>query len=208
MDRPSGRAFVINAISCPVGRRLCEKLARDGYDIAFTHNSDETAAEDLKSRLEAVGATVLSFRLSGYSAPELSSAVVGTAEKFGGADMLLFLTCYDRGDDSEAKLLLDLDEEDWDRALDRGAKAYFLSCKYILPYLIAKPGSRVVVIDTIDRDAADSSLTEYTSSRALDAAVGHIALELSYYGISALYRRIAADSAPGEIDSLIDETEI
>jgi NAD(P)-dependent dehydrogenase (short-subunit alcohol dehydrogenase family) len=96
-------------------------------------------------------------------------------------------------------MLLDLDGEDWDSAMNRGAKGFFLVCKFALPYLICREGSRIVAIDPSDSGSKEPGLLEGVSKRALLAALEHISKELSNYGISAEYRVISGESPARDI---------
>jgi NAD(P)-dependent dehydrogenase (short-subunit alcohol dehydrogenase family) len=112
------------------------------------------------------------------SAPELSKAIVDTAERFGGIDVLVFV--HDAGNTGGGELLLDLGEEDWDSALVP-AKTFFLSCKYAVPYLINSPRARLIIISREIAD--DDNIAEYAAAQTLKALSERAAKELSGFGI-------------------------
>ncbi|MDR3254354.1 MAG: SDR family oxidoreductase [Synergistaceae bacterium] len=206
-------AFVTNGTdeNCA---KLCCALAVRGFSVAFTHEADADAASDLASRIESAGVAALPFVVKNFGAvrseglrlaEELSVAVVETAERFGGIDALFY---FAPPASASAAMLLDLDDEDWDVAMDRGAKGFFLSCKYALPYLISREGSSVTALDArgADEDGEKPGLADLASREALRVVVEDIADELSAYGISTVYKKI---SGYGWIDELLDcEPEI
>lgn len=166
-------------------RELCLACAEQGFDIGFTYSGDREDADALVREIAALGAEASAFEVSRFAASELAEAVVQTAERLGGIDVLVYCNVREQGYETEGKLVLDLDEEDWDVAFARGAKGFFLVCKYALPYLIGRPGARIVAVDSNPPGCGDCALSEYVASRALHAAAEHIATEVSYYGVSA-----------------------
>lgn len=83
-------------------------------------------------------------------AAELSGAIVGAAEEHGGIDLLV----YAMPQEGDEKLMLDLDDVDWDAA-SCASRAFFLCCKYALPYLISRPGAHIVLL--AEREAANAA---------------------------------------------------
>lgn len=175
------------------GKALCLALAAHGYAVGFTYGGREEDAASLRAEIEAMGVRALPHPVRQFHAPELGVAIVETAEQFGGVDLLVYLNEPPLAREQPERLLLDIDEEDWDAVMDRGAKGFFLTCKYVLPYLISRRGARLFAVDFHIGTCADCALTDYVSSRALEAAAAHIATEMSMYGIPAEYRRISED---------------
>lgn len=173
-------------------RRLCTTLGKKGYDVSFTYD-EEDEAQTLSADIEASGVRSMRSHLSSYSSEELSTAIVETAERMDGIDLLIYMGELPEGYETDGKLLLDLDENDWDVAMNRTARGFFLACKYALPYLIGRQGARIVAVDTNPdgcEGSAERSLTAFAASRALKAVCEHLETELSHYGISAEYRSI------------------
>ena len=170
-------------------RRLCAALGKNGFDVSFTYD-DEGDAQVLSAEIEASGVRSMRSRLAAYSAEELSTAIVETAEQMGGIDLLVYMGELPEGYETDGKLLLDLDENDWDIAMNRTARGFFLACKYALPYLIGRQGARIVAVDANPEGCEggpERSLTAFAASRTLKAACEHLETELSHYGIAAAY---------------------
>ena len=174
-------------------REICVALARAGYAVAFTYSGDARTAEDLKAAIEAEGVRALAHEVKKFDASELSNAVIGTAEELGGADLLVYFGDMPEDYETEGELTLDLDETDWDEAMDRGVRGFFLCCKFILPYLISRPGARIVAVDTKPHDCGACNLAKFVASRALHAAVERISTEMSFYGVSVACKKISDD---------------
>ncbi len=188
-----GRVAFVTEGTDPRCVEICTALARAGYAVAFTYSGDARAAEDLKGAIEALGVRALAHEVKRFDASDLSNAVIGTAETLGGADLLVYFGGMPEDYETEGSLTLDLDEADWDEAMNRGVRGFFLCCKYILPYLISRPGARIIAVDTKPHDGGACNLAEFVASRALHAAVERISTEMSFYGVSVACKKISDD---------------
>lgn len=198
----SGNAAFVTCGTDEECAKLCLELARRGFSVGFTHQPDDAGAPELASQIESLGVSALALPV-GRTCPELaaglSAAVVRTAEEFGGIDALFFLSPAEAGG---GELLLDLDEEDWDAAMDAAPKGFFLLCKYALPYLISRVGARVVVLDA---GGDDPNLVESASREALKKVAEVVSEELSSYGVSVVRKKISSAGWIGECsDSLLN----
>jgi NAD(P)-dependent dehydrogenase (short-subunit alcohol dehydrogenase family) len=184
MTAENGKAVFVygDESSC---EEICLHFARNGGKVGFVCRSDASASR-LKDSIGPTGAQAVASVAERPGAEELSRAVIAVAEAFGGIDLLVF--ARRKPDAALGTLLLDLDESDWNGAMDE-ARAFFLICKYALPYLMNGENSGVVVIDGNGADATQS-LPDLASGKALEAAAGRIADELSGYGVSVSYERI------------------
>lgn len=73
-----------------IGRAIVERLARDGYDVAFTYLSSDTEAKALVASLKAVGARGKAIRAD-LTKPEKASAAIYRVvdETFDRLDVLV-----------------------------------------------------------------------------------------------------------------------
>lgn len=172
----------------PRVRGFCHGLARNGYALAFVNFGDREAADALLAEIATGEGDAALWDTDPPSSEAISAAVVGTAETMGGIDRVVYCGAGPNPD-MQGKLLLDLDEEDWDGAMARGSKAFFLLCKYALPYLISRPGADILLLDPMPAACETCSLSEYVASAAMEAAVRHLATELAQYGIAATHIR-------------------
>jgi NAD(P)-dependent dehydrogenase (short-subunit alcohol dehydrogenase family) len=188
MEESAKVAFAVGGTD-PACMDLCVELADLGYKICFADRGEGENLDSQGGRMKA-GLVSLLFPMKKFTAPNLSAAIVDTAEKFGGIDTLVY-QYNPRFKPSGADMLLDIDEEDWDEAMNSGAKGFFLTCKFILPYLISRAPSTIIVLDTQNPSLAEETrLTEYVAVRALDALLEHMSEEVSQYGISIIRKTV------------------
>ncbi|MDR1916074.1 MAG: SDR family NAD(P)-dependent oxidoreductase [Synergistaceae bacterium] len=188
-------AFVTDGTN-EFSRKLCRILVRRGFSISFTYRGLKNEAHAALSEIESLGARAICLPVEDFSASELSAAVIETAERLGGIDALFYVYVHHAADkDENEELLLDVDDKDWDDAMNRGARGFFLSSKYSLPYLVSSGCGRVAALDIFPHHIASLNLAEHVSSHSLRTALEYISPELSNYGVSAIYRQIS-----GEVD--------
>jgi 3-oxoacyl-[acyl-carrier protein] reductase len=185
-------AFVTDGTN-KFSRELCRLLARRGFSVSFTYGGPEEEAEIMRDELQALGAMSVCQPVRDFTAPELSAAVIDAAERLGGIDALFYVSGHHDMEEEGDKLLLDLDYAEWDGAMAAGARGFFLSCKYAMPYLVSSGCGRILALDASWRRAYAQNLVEYVSSASLRAAAKFISRELSNYGVSAVYRQISGD---------------
>jgi 3-oxoacyl-[acyl-carrier protein] reductase len=168
---------------------LCIALARRGSRIGFTYEEDVNTADRIIKESEVAGSEAVACPVKNLSPGDLSAAIVETAERFGGLDTLIYASGFQRPH-ADGELILDLDEEDWDDAINSGPKGFFLSCKYALPYLISSQSAGIIALDATPEG---SNIATHSASRALRAAAEYLGDESSQYGISVTCLKIADD---------------
>jgi NAD(P)-dependent dehydrogenase (short-subunit alcohol dehydrogenase family) len=187
MDKPPKAAFAVGGADSACGS-LCLELSKRGYEVCLVQYGIGKQSSRQSGTADSLGPAELALTAKEFSASDLSSSIVGTAEKYGGIDALIY-QCPPETGPSNADMLLDLDEKDWDDAMNSGAKGLFLACKFILPYLISRPGSVIIILEGQSPALSEASLTKYAASRALDALLEHMSQELSQYGILIIRKR-------------------
>ena len=106
------RVALITGAGRGIGAKIALTLARDNTDIAVVDYSDESAAKETMDALAAAGVTARYYRcdVSDFSA---TKAVVDQIVKdFGKIDILV-----NNAGITADKLIMRMDEADWDRVL-------------------------------------------------------------------------------------------
>lgn len=162
------------AIGCLDEKDLAKiASACDALRFAFDPR-DADAAREIE---RALGEKCAAREADISSAESLSALVVDTAEETGGIGELLFAWRPRGASDS---LALDLEAADWDDAMAFGPRAFFLACKFAVPYLVSRPGSRIVLmIASSDANAADGA-----ARAALLRTAESMGRELAEFGVS------------------------
>lgn len=158
-----------------IGLGIAEGLAAAGYDVGIL-DLDREAAEAAAAGLRAAhpGARVAAFAADVTSRAEVDRAVAEVEETFGKVDVLVNNAGVVRD-----KRLVNLEEEDWDLVIATNLKSQYLTCRAVVPGMIARGYGRIVNISSrawlggfgqANYSAAKGGVVSLTRSLAIELA--------------------------------------
>ncbi|HLU77971.1 MAG TPA: SDR family NAD(P)-dependent oxidoreductase [Burkholderiaceae bacterium] len=143
------------------GRAMAVRLAQEGAKV-FAVDRD---ADRLKETLERAGdqaSAIRTFQCDVTSASSVAAMVEACCEAFGAPDILI-----NNVGGSAPGGPIELDEEVWDSQIDLNLKSVFLTCKYVLPHMVArKSGAVVNVASTSGLRWTGSAQVAYAATKA------------------------------------------
>jgi 3-oxoacyl-[acyl-carrier protein] reductase len=172
---------LVTGASHGIGRAVALSLAREGAHVAISdYNGSETAAKELKKEIEAVGRKVLRFKVDVTKAKEVEEMVRTLIGTFGKIDILVNCAgIYPR------TLVVDMDEETWDRTIDTNLKGVFLCCKEVVKFMMQQKEGKIVNIASYGAIVGRIRGAHYCASKA--GVIGFtksLALEVASCGIN------------------------
>ena len=72
-----------------IGRAVCLRLARDGYDVAVHYNSNASAAEQVCAEIAALGRRAVALKADLCDSSACAALVQSCVEQLGGLDALV-----------------------------------------------------------------------------------------------------------------------
>lgn len=184
--RLSGKiAFVTGAGSIGPGwgngKAAAVLFAREGASIVAC-DRDEAAAAETADLVRAEGAEVLAVQGDVTDDEQVAAMVGEAARRFGRVDILHNnVGTLELGGPVEASL------ESWRRVMDVNVTSMFLTCKHVLPLMVAQGGGAIVNVSSIV--AVTSVGPHYVSYSASKAAVNQltrsVAIQYAPHGIRA-----------------------
>lgn len=125
------------------GKACAAQLAREGAKIVCV-DLDADLAEDAAKTIRDEGFDAISLAGNATKSADMKAAVDAAVEQFGQLDILLNnVGIVVRGG------VVDLSEEDWDRAFNVNLKSAFLSMKHAIPAMTRTGGGSIVNISSI-----------------------------------------------------------
>lgn len=115
------RVAVVTGASRGIGRAIAERLAREGLSVVVNFQSDQAAADETVSAIEAAGGQAAAFRADVSAAEEVSALFAFANASFGGVDVTV--NCAGT---MVVKPLADYDLNDFDRMAAVNIRGTFL----------------------------------------------------------------------------------
>jgi NAD(P)-dependent dehydrogenase (short-subunit alcohol dehydrogenase family) len=163
------------------GKAAAVLFAREGAKV-FCVDINLAAAEETAGLIRAEGGDARSFQANVAKAGEVAALVEACREAYGRIDVL----------DNNVGIVelggpVELSEEGWDRVFDVNIKSMFLTCKHVLPIMVAQGGGAIVNIASIAaiRDIGVAYIAYNASKGAVLSFTRSVALQYARQGIRA-----------------------
>ena len=125
------------------GKACAMQFARDGAKVVCV-DLDATLAEEAAAEIRAEGYEAISLAGNATKSADMKAAVDAAVQTYGRLDsMVNNVGIVVRGG------VVELSEEDWDRAFAVNLKSAFLSMKHAIPAMIANGGGSIINISSI-----------------------------------------------------------
>jgi len=170
-------AIVTGAGSTPgpgvgTGKATAIVLAREGARVLLVDLHPERA-EETRTVIEEEGGTADVFAADATKAADCEAMVSAAVDAYGTVDILVNNIGL-----ASLGTVVDLTEEQWDRALDVNLRTAFLASKYAVPVMAAQGGGAIVNIASIsalrgDGTAAYSAAKGGLIALTVDMAYSH-----------------------------------
>lgn len=115
-----GKIALITGASKGIGRKIAEKFAEHGADVAFTYLSSVEKGEALEKELQSFGTKVKGYRSDASKFDEAEKLIGDIVADFGSLDIVV-----NNAGITKDGLLLRMSEENWDEVLNVNLKSVF-----------------------------------------------------------------------------------
>jgi 3-oxoacyl-[acyl-carrier protein] reductase len=172
----AGRVVLITGAATGIGRATALACGRAGAMVAVNHLGRGELAREVVALLQSGGARAFALEADVTQAAQVASMVASVEAMLGPLDTLV-----NNAGILQDKPFLDTTEDDWDRMLDTDLKSVFLTCRAVLPGMVAR--ERGVIINI----ASDLGLLGRAQFAPYSAAKA---------GVIGLTRSLAREFAP------------
>jgi NAD(P)-dependent dehydrogenase (short-subunit alcohol dehydrogenase family) len=135
-----GKVAMVTGAASGIGRRIALRLAEMGALVAVL-DIDEPGNAETVAEIRKHGGETLPIKCDVRSAPDCRRAVEMTIQQWSKIDIL----CNCAGI-AIRKDVVELTEDEWDRALDVTLKGIYLLCHEVIPHMIHGRGGSIINI--------------------------------------------------------------
>lgn len=175
-EKTENRVALITGAARGIGATIALALAAEGTDIAVVDYGEKSAAEETLAKIAERGVRVAYYRcdVSDFAAAKATADAV--VKDFGKIDILV-----NNAGVTADKLLVRMEEADWDRVININLKGCFNMIKHVTPYMMRKRYGRIVSISSVVGLMGNAGQANYSASKA---------------GIIGLTKTVAKEFAP------------
>ncbi len=152
---------IVTGGSRGIGAAIVESLAKHGYDVAFTYNSNASAAELVRENAARYGVQAFAAQCDVGVAEQVDGFVGAVVERFGGVDLLV----NNAGISIDA-LLMRTKESDFDNVLDVNLKGAFLCTKAVSRHMQKARSGCIINVSSVIGLHGNAGQHAYAASKA------------------------------------------
>jgi 3-oxoacyl-[acyl-carrier protein] reductase len=155
------RTAIVTGAARGIGRAISLELARRGCNIAFNFRKSQCEADQLVSDIASIGRKAFSFRseVEDFKAAEMM--VQEVKDLFGTIDYLV-----NNAGIAKDKLILRMNEKDWDEVISTNLKGAFNFSKAVAPIMVKARSGSILNISSVSGIAGNPGQVNYSASKA------------------------------------------
>lgn len=180
-EKTENRVALITGAARGIGATIALALAAEGTDIAVVDYGEKSAAEETLAKIAERGVRVAYYRcdVSDFAAAKATADAV--FKDFGKIDILV-----NNAGVTADKLLVRMEEADWDRVININLKGCFNMIKHVTPYMMRKRYGRIVSISSVVGLMGNAGQANYSASKAgIIGLTKTVAKEFALRGVTA-----------------------
>ena len=174
------KRVIVTGATKGLGKAIALSFAREGAWVAVNYSSDDQSAAATESELADLASKFMVFKADVSSRPDVEKMINRVVEQWGYVDILVNNAGIIRD-----KLLMFLNEDDWDRVVDVNLKGTYLCSRAIIRTMIAQKFGRIINITSPSALTGRSGQTNYAASKGgMISFTKSLAKEMARLGIT------------------------
>jgi 3-oxoacyl-[acyl-carrier protein] reductase len=173
------KILLVTSAQNPCARAIVTGFAREGAHCVAV-DSDAGQAEQLAAESRSLGRRALSLQCDVTKKSQVEEVVRRAVAEFGRIDVLFNCSGLMQKND-----FLTFTEEAFNECIDRGPKAYFLTCQAVGRQMAKQRSGKMINLSTTDgRIASGESTGNSAAYSSIDSMTRAIAQAMGYYGVN------------------------
>ena len=156
----SEKRVIVTGGTRGIGRATALSFAAEGAWVAVSYSSDEQSAVAMEAELAEAGERHLVLRADASSRVEVERMIAQVLERWHHIDVLVNNAGIIRD-----KMLMFLDEEDWDRVIGINLKGTYLYSRAVLRSMVSRRFGRIINITSPSALTGRAGQTNYSASK-------------------------------------------
>jgi NAD(P)-dependent dehydrogenase (short-subunit alcohol dehydrogenase family) len=177
--RMENKIVMVTSARNPCAPAIILGFAREGANCVVI-DEDASKAEQLATEVRSLGRNALSLHSDITKKAQVEEVVRRAVAEFGRIDVLLNCSALTYESD-----FLSFTEEAFNKCIDRGPKAYFLTCQAVGRRMAGQRSGKIINLSTTDaRIGSGESTGNSAAYSSIDSMTRAIAQALGYYGVN------------------------
>ncbi len=174
------KRVIVTGATKGLGKAMALSFAREGAWVAANYSSDDQSAARLESELADFTSKFMVLKADVSSRSDVEKMIISVVEQWEYVDILVNNAGIIRD-----KLLMFLNEDDWDRVIDVNLKGTYLCSRAIIRTMIAQKFGRIINITSPSALTGRSGQTNYAASKGgIISFTKSLAKEMARLGIT------------------------
>ena len=160
-ESPARNAAIVTGGTRGIGLAIATRLAKDGWDLLVTYQSDAEAAAQAQASLSPLGGRVEVLAADISTADGAGQTIEAAMQHFGKVDALINNAGITRD-----TLIMRMSEDDWDAVLTTNLKGAFLTSKAAIRPMLRQRSGRIVNLTSVVGLVGNAGQANYAAAKA------------------------------------------
>jgi len=156
-----GKTALITGASKGIGRKIAEKFAEQGANVAFTYLSSVEKGQALEQELQSFGTKVKGYRSDASKFAEADQLINDIVADFGALDIIV-----NNAGITKDGLLMRMSEEQWDDVINVNLKSVFNVCKAASKVMMKARKGSIINMSSVVGVQGNAGQANYAASKA------------------------------------------
>lgn len=155
------KTAIVTGGSKGIGKAICVRLAKDGFNIAFSYNSNPELAEETAKLCESAGVKAKSYKVDVADSTACKEWTEEVQTEFGSVDVLV-----NNAGITKDGLLMKMKDEDLDAVLDVNLKGSFYMMREASKIMLKQKSGKIVNISSVVGVMGNAGQVNYSATKA------------------------------------------